>query len=121
MVATYSASASLEPDLPRLPVYLLNVRPWPRYAEFFGSKTFANVGSKPAETSLESMLEAARQRLSASGPLWPASSSTSAIVSSKKWLVMPVAPTDPISSLSTSRVTAVRAGASQSSCATRLV
>ena len=40
---------------------------------------------------------------------------------SKKLLVMPVAPTEPISSLSTSRVTAVRAGASHSSWATRLV
>ena len=45
----------------------------------------------------------------------PASASTSAIESSKKRLRMPVAPTLPISSLSTKRVTEVRAGASHSS------
>ena len=66
------------------------------------------------------MRDLRRQRLSASGPRSPARSRISAMESSKKRLVMPVAPTEPISSLSTRIVTAVRAGASHSSCATRL-
>ena len=41
MRATYSAFASLEPLLPRLPVYLLNTRPRPKNAEFFASNALA--------------------------------------------------------------------------------
>ena len=60
---------------------------------------------------------AARQRRSASGPSSPASAMISATVFSKKRLVMPEAPTEPISSLSTSSVTAVRSTSGTASCA----
>ena len=50
-----AAWASLEPDLPRAPVYLLKHRPRPRNAAFFFSNTPAKPGSKPALTSLESI------------------------------------------------------------------
>ena len=55
------------------------------------------------------MREARRARARARGPLSPASSMISATVFSKKREVMPVAPTLPISSLSTRMHTLVRA------------
>ena len=68
------------------------------------------------------MLEAASARRSSNGPPSPTSSIISAIVFSKNWDAMPVAPTLPISSLSTSTHTAVFSGASSSaSCAASAV
>ena len=67
------------------------------------------------------MRELARQRRRASGPPCPASSMISATAFSKKRLVMPEAPTEPISSLSTSRVTLVVSTWGTSSWASREV
>lgn len=65
------------------------------------------------------MLDAASARRSGSGPPSPASSMISAMVFSKNCDAMPVAPTLPISSLSTSTHTAVFSGVPASaSCAT---
>ena len=64
------------------------------------------------------MLDAESARRSGSMPPSPASSMISAMVFSKKFDAMPVAPTLPISSLSTSTQTAVFAkSAGASSCA----
>ena len=56
------------------------------------------------------MQEFASVRRSARSEYWPARFRTSASAFSKKCDCMPVAPTEPISSLSTSRQTLVRAG-----------
>ena len=66
------------------------------------------------------MRHALSARRNGSSPASPASAMTSAIVFSKNCDAMPVAPTEPISSLSTSTVIAVRSGTSSASasCAT---
>ncbi|VWM16185.1 Uncharacterised protein [Collinsella intestinalis] len=65
------------------------------------------------------MRELASARRRASGESSPASAMISAMVFSKKRLVMPEAPTEPISSLSTSRVTLVVSTSGVSSWARR--
>ena len=99
--ATYSALASLDPPFPPLPVYLLNTRPCAKNAEFFFSKLAAYNGSNAALTSEESILEfaIARRNFTSEYPSTTSISSTTAF--SKNLDVIPVAPTLPISSLST--------------------
>ena len=57
-----SGFASLVPDFPREPVYLVNTAPHPTNAEFIFSNTSGKVGSKPAQTSAERHFEFARRR-----------------------------------------------------------
>ena len=105
-----SGFASLAPDFPRLPVYLLNTIPPPRKLAFARSNKSAFIGSNAALTSLESMEEFARHLLRESSEK-PSGrrATTSATAFSKKWLPIPVAPTEPISSLSTQMQQLVRA------------
>ena len=101
------------PLLPRAPVYLLNTRPWPRYALFFASNTLGVGGVEAGgDVGGQHARKRRRARRSGSRPPSPASSMTSAMVFSKNCEAMPVAPTLPISSLSTSTHTAVRSGSS---------
>ena len=113
----YSALASLEPDFPLAPVNLLNTMPLPRYATFFLSKLDAKDGSKALLTSEESIQEDARHLLTFSSLYSPASSITSATIFSKNLDCIPVAPTLPISSLSTRMQQAVLSTSSISSIA----
>ena len=117
----YSALASLEPDLPRAPVNLLNTTPLPRNAAFLASKADAYNGSKPALTSEDNMRLRSKLRRTANGDLLPAMANNSATTFSNQRDCMPVAPTEPISSLSTNKVQVVRFTLSTSSIAAKEV
>ena len=119
IAAMYSAFASFDPDFPLDPVNLLNTIPSPKIAAFFLSNADSNVGSKPADTSDDSILDDARHLLSEISEKPPMAFMISATVFSKKCDCIPVAPTLPISSLSVSRQQVVFSGSSASSMATR--
>ena len=55
--ATYSAFASYAPPFPLAPVYLFNPIPYPKYEALFFSDTLAYIGSNPASTSADNILE----------------------------------------------------------------
>ena len=97
----YSAFASFDPLFPLAPVNLQRTIPFPRYATFFLSKLDAYVGSNADDTSEESILEFARHLRIARSPFLLHNARTSATVFSKNKDCIPVAPTEPISSLST--------------------
>ena len=116
---TYSAFASFDPDLPLAPVYLLNTSPLPKYAALRFVITDGKFGSNAADTSEERTLEFFSARLSASSEYVPAAFITSATVFSKKRDCIPLAPTLPISSLSTRRHTLVISGFSIAAIASK--
>ena len=96
------------------------------YANAFANGALRQVmgngdGSKPALTSEESIQELARQRRLESGLYPPRACSSSATIFSKKRDCIPLAPTLPISSLSTSRQQEVRSTLSTSSIAAKEV
>ena len=99
--ARYSALASLEPLLPRLPVNLLNTSPFPKNAELLFSNTSAYIGSYAALTSEDNILEFCKALLTCSSDSPSVIATSSATTFSKNLECIPVAPTLPISSLST--------------------
>ena len=121
-LATYSALASLAPDLPLAPVYLFNPTPLPKNDAFLFSATEAYIGSKAPSTSAESISEFAKHLPIIFGVLSsPVKASSSPTKVSKARDSIPVFPTLPISSLSTSMQIAVFLGCSTSNIALRLV
>ena len=109
----------MEPLFPPEPVYLLNTGPHARKAAFFFSYTSSYIGSNPALTSDESILEFASVLLRTmslySIPSFKRMYSATAF--SKNLDVIPLAPVLPISSLSTNRQQAVLVTSSASSIA----
>ena len=109
--AMNSARASEAPPLPRAPVYLMRHPPAFIRAILLGESALGKCGSLAAQTSAESIRLRSRARRTAMSPAagsWRAMSSATEF--SKKVESIPVAPTEPISSLSQRRTMPVLRG-----------
>ena len=105
--ATNSAFASDPPDFPLEPVYLLIPIPLPKYDALFFSDTDAYIGSNPASTSADNILELQNTFSNKFGLLQFNLFSISEINVSNTCDSIPVFPILPISSLSDIIQTAV--------------